>query len=162
MHLLAAAVTCLWSQAAYAQVAEMDFLEGRWIIQDASRTAVGVSEVEIQAPGAMLLERRQVGDRPVQMLWFENSERNGGWTQLFLGPMGAVREFAPIGQSASWPLTLGANVVLQDGSMADFRMTLSRPSDDSTRRRLEISRDNGVTWQDVFDYYYIRDVDWEG
>lgn len=153
-----AAPVALCPIAVLAQTPDLDFLEGRWIIQDASGDRLGVSDIEVQAPDAMLMERRQIDGRPPQLLWFENSERYNGWTQLFIGPLGSIREFAPLASAADWPFVLGGDVTLQDGSHAKFRMTLSRQSDDRTRRRLELSRDHGASWTEVFDYYYVRDT----
>jgi hypothetical protein len=134
----------------------LDFLEGQWRIEDPSGHPVGTSDIVSQFPGAMLFEQRSIGDREPQALWFENAERNGGWTQLFVDPTGMTREFIPRSESGQWPVAMGANTTLQNGQDVEFRMTLNRDSADRSRRILEISRDGGESWSTIFDYQYVR------
>ena len=150
-------LTVLFSAPACAQTGGLDEMAGRWTIVDPSGVRLGESAIVVQTPGAMLFEERRVGSDPAQQLWFENSERAGGWVQLFLGPRG-VREFTPQSVPGAWPLVLGAHVGLQSGAEADFRMTLSRQSPDHYRRLLEISTDGQRSWSAVFDYTYRRAV----
>jgi len=134
----------------------MDFMEGTWIIENSDGDVVGRSEIVAQVHGTMLYERRTIGDADPQPLWLENAERNNGWTQLFVGPNGQTREFIPRTAPGEWPLVLGADVTLQDGSPARFRMTITRESDRLSRRHLEISRDRGDAWKTVFHYTYRK------
>lgn len=146
------------STAAAAQESappRLDFLVGKWTLHDVTGKQVGHSCIVAQVPGTMLFEQRTVGDGKPQPLWFENAERHGGWTQLFVGPKGMTREFVPA-SVAVWPMVMGSRVTLQDGTQAQFRMTLTRESGNHTRRLLEISRDLGDTWRTVFDYHYRR------
>lgn len=137
-------------------VVSIDFLAGEWRILDTEGKEIGHSTIAVQVPGAMLFEVRKIGDRGPQSLWLMNSEKHGGWTQLFIGPKGAVREFPPQSRPGAWPLVTGAPVTLQSGENVVFRMAISRKSDDQTRRVLEMSADNGATWKTVFDYTYVR------
>lgn len=112
----------------------------------------------VQAPGAMLFETRRVGTGKPQALWFANLE-SAGWTQWFVGARGSLREFRAQSTPGAWPLVMGAEIVTQDGQKTLFRMTISRASDDDTRRLLESTRDAGRTWTTVFDYRYRRAKD---
>jgi hypothetical protein len=134
---------------------QLDFLAGDWEISDSSGSVVGRSHIDLQAPGAMLFELRRVGDE-AQPLWFALSERNRAWTQLFVGAAGMVREFAASSAAGAWPLVMVGDVILRDGTPARFRLTMARESDDATSRLLEMSRDNGASWNIVFDYRYRR------
>ena len=154
--ILFAAAAFSASTALAQEESRLDFLAGEWTIHDPSGTEVGWSRIVVQAPGAMLYEERQVGERPVQPLWFERAERNGGWTQLFVGAAGMTREFRPLSPAGEWPLVLGNDVTLRDGTPVRFRMTLDAPSDEGSRRRLEMSSDQGANWSIVFDYVYRR------
>lgn len=155
--LAVAAMAAALSSTAWAQEAfQLGFLAGSWTIHDDRGAQVGRSQIVVQAPGTMLYEERTIADEPVQALWFENAERNGGWTQLFVGPGGMTREFRPLSAPGEWPIVLGADVTLRDGSPVKFRMTMSRESSDRSRRLLEISRDSGASWEIVFDYHYRR------
>lgn len=142
-----------------ASLRQLDFLDGSWVIEDTDGEQIGFAEIVAQVPGTMLYERRTVGDGAAQSLWLENAERNGGWTQLFVGPVGQTREFVPWSAPGKWPLVLGADVTLQDGTPVRFRMTLTRESEDASGRRLEISRDGGGNWKTLFDYRYRRVVE---
>ena len=133
----------------------LDFLAGEWRISDPSGAIVGRSTIELQQAGAMLFERRAIGQGAPQLLWFANLER-AGWAQLFLAPTGELREFVTSSENDVWPMIMGGEFTLRDGTPARFRMTLSRASDDETRRVLEMSRDEGQTWSIVFDYTYRR------
>jgi hypothetical protein len=148
--------TALFAAPACAQTAGLDAMAGHWAITGATGERLGASTIQVQTPGAMLFEERRVGNDPPQQLWFENSERTGGWVQLFLGPHG-IREFTQLSRPNEWPVVLGAHVVLQNRTEADFRMTMSRRSADQYRRVLEISTDGRRTWSAVFDYVYRRD-----
>ena len=146
-------------QAAGAQLAsrtQLDFLAGEWLLADSAGADIGRSTIVVQAAGVMLYEERRIGDRAPQPLWFSNSEANGGWTQLFIGAAGMMREFKPLSPQGSWPVVLGADVTLRDGSSARYRMIMQRQSENESTRVLEISRDSGATWQKVFDYRYRR------
>ena len=77
----------------------LDALAGDWSIRDASGAIIGRSTIAVQTPDAMLFEERRIGNEPAQQLWFERSERAGGWAQLFLGPNG-IREFALLSAQA--------------------------------------------------------------
>lgn len=157
VQIIAAAVAL--SSPAFAQDtprAQLDALAGEWIVFDEAGRQVGHSQVVAQVPGTMLFEQRVIGDKPPQPLWFENAERNNGWTQLFVGPAGMTREFKPMSPPGQWPIVMGSDVVLQDGTPVKFRMTVSPISDDAFRRLLEISRDSGANWKSVFDYRYRR------
>jgi hypothetical protein len=152
-----AAAMALFAPAAQAQDGlQLDFLAGEWTLHDSGGTPVGRARITVQAPGAMIYEERTVGDQPMQPLWFENAERSGGWTQLFVGPRNQVREFTTLSEPGAWPLIFGGDVVRRDGTPARFRLTLTRQSDDESRRVLEISTDGGLSWQIVFDYRYVR------
>lgn len=142
--------------ARVATPVSLDFLAGEWSLHDASGAMVGRSTVVALEPGAMLYERRTIGQTAAQPLWFENAERTGGWVQLFLNPTGQVREFSTLSEAGQWPLVLGGDVILRDSAQARFRLTISRASDDESRRVLEMSRDSGQTWATVLDYTYRR------
>ena len=134
--------------------AQLDFLVGDWQVTDAAGR-IGRSHIIAQVPGAMLYELREVGGDGPLPLWFEYSERGAGWIQLFPSPAG-IREFALLSPPGAWPMVFGADVTLQDGSRARFRLTMSRASADRNRRLLEMSRDGGGSWATVFDYEYRR------
>ncbi|MBV9883702.1 MAG: hypothetical protein JO276_11890 [Sphingomonadaceae bacterium] len=133
---------------------QLDFLAGDWRITD-SAGREGRSRIIVQGPGAMLFELREIGGDGPLPLWFEYAERTHGWLQLFPGPNG-LREFALESPAGAWPMVFGAEVALQDGSRARFRLTMTRASADESRRLLELSRDGGRTWSPVFDYLYRR------
>jgi hypothetical protein len=159
---LAAAAPALATQPAAAPadaataVIDLDFLGGNWDLFDAAGKKVGDSTITVHAPGAALFELRTADGGEGQPLWFFNSERDKGWVQLFLGPSNQARAFTLQSPPNSWPLVLGADVVLRDGTPARFRMTMTRASADLSRRKLEMSRDQGATWSTVFDYEYRR------
>jgi len=134
---------------------QLDFLAGDWEISDPTGAVVGRSHIEVQAPGAMLFELRRVGEG-AQPLWFAFSERDAGWTQLFVGAIGMIRQFSASSAAGAWPMVLTQDVVLRDGAPARFRLTMARQSDDETTRLLERSRDSGATWTVVFNYRYRR------
>lgn len=138
-----------------AQPVALGFLAGEWTLHDAAGAHIGRSTIDAQGSGAVLYERRTVGDA-VQPLWLINSERTGGWVQLFLNPSGQVREFSTLSHNGAWPLVLGAEARLRDGALARFRLTITAASDDESRRLLEMSRDNGASWSTVLDYTYRR------
>ena len=154
--LLAAALFLTAAPAVASEPADLDFFVGAWSIHAFDGKAVGASLIEEQAQGAVYYEVRTVGEGAAQPLWFVNSEAAGGWTQLFLGPASRVRAFNPVSAPGEWPLVLGSDVVLQDGTAARFRMTISKSGDDKSRRVLELSKDGGATWSTVFDYEYRR------
>jgi len=153
-HLLYGALLIVLLSTAAAE--STDFLVGTWIIEDSNGEVVGRSEIVAQVPGTMLYELRTIGDSDPQPLWLENAERNNGWTQLFVGPNDRTREFIPWKTSGEWPLVLGADVTLQDGTPARFRMTITRESNSLSRRHLEISRDQTDAWKTVFHYTYRK------
>ena len=134
----------------------LDFLAGTWEIRDASGKVLGTSVVEVQEAGAVLFERRAVGEGKAQSLWLVNAEEPAGWGQLFLGPKRQVREFRAMSAPGAWPIVMGGEFVTQDGKTTGFRMTMTRGSGDDTRRVLELSRDGGATWSTAFDYTYVR------
>jgi hypothetical protein len=158
-QLISAALAALAAGAAYAKTpstVDLGFLKGEWTIFDGKGAAVGSATIVVQWPDAILYEQRKIGDRNTQPLWFVNSEKQGGWQQLFVGINGRVREFDQESTNADWPLVLNGDVVLHDGTPARFRMTLWRGDDNESRRRLEESVDDGATWTTVFDYTYRR------
>lgn len=134
----------------------LDFLAGAWELRDASGKVLGTSVVEIQEAGAVLFERRTVGEGKPQSLWLVNAENPAGWGQLFLGPKRQVREFHAMSAPGAWPIVMGGEFVTQDGKATRFRMTMTRGSGDDTRRVLELSRDGGANWSTAFDYTYVR------
>lgn len=153
--LLAAAPSVAWGQQATYDTS-LDFLVGDWALFDANGKQVGTSTIVAEFPGSMLLETRKVDGQPPQPLWFENAEAEGGWSQLFVGPQGKVRMFKPVSPQSKWPLELGSDVTLQDGTPVRFKMTMTHPSAERSNRKLEMSRDAGATWTTVFDYEYRR------
>lgn len=134
----------------------LDFLAGAWELRDPSGKVLGASVVEVQEAGAVLFERRTVGEGRPQSLWLVNSENPSGWGQLFLGPKRQVREFRAMSAPGAWPILMGGEFVTQDGKATRFRMTMTRGSGDDTRRVLELSRDGGANWSTAFDYTYVR------
>jgi hypothetical protein len=152
-------ILLLTANAANGQAApasQFDFLAGQWTLHDPSGARVGQSRVVVQAPRALLYEERVVGNNSPQPLWLVNSERTGGWAQLFVGVLGLVREFPMISTPGEWPVVMGADVVQRDGSPVRFRLTMTRASDNESRRILERSGDRGTSWAPVFDYTYRR------
>ena len=131
----------------------LDFLAGDWTITDPSG-ATGRSHIVVQVPHAMLYELREIGSDGPLPLWFAFSEE-GGWVQLFPGPAG-MRAFRLVSDSRAWPLVFGGDVRLRDGTPVRFRLTMSRASNDESRRLLEMSHDGGATWSTAFDYTYRR------
>lgn len=134
---------------------QLDFLGGDWILSDPEGRPAGTSHIVVQLPGGMIYEERRAEDGLLPV-WFMNSERNGGWTQLFPSPSGALREFRPVSRAGEWPLVLGADVTLGNGKTARFRLTITRRSDDESRRVLQMSGDLGASWSPIFDYTYKR------
>ena len=134
---------------------QLDFLAGDWEISDPAGRILGRSHIELQTPGAMLFEVRRVGEE-AQPLWFAFLERNGGWTQLFVGASAMLREFPTTSVAGAWPMVMVQDVTLRDGRPARFRLTMGRQSDDETTRLLERSDDSGATWSVVFDFRYRR------
>ena len=147
------------AQPATPAADQIDFFVGEWSLHDPSGESIGRSQIEAQVAGTMLFELRTVGGQPAQPLWFENAERHGGWTQLFVGPAGMTREFVPQSEPGAWPMVMGGEFILRDGTPARFRMSISKSSEDEVRRLLEMSRDAGATWNPVFDYVYRRIAD---
>ena len=133
----------------------LDFLAGQWALEDAAGTPVGSSTILIQAPEAMLYEERTVADEARQPLWFGNSKANG-WVQYFVGAAGKLREFRQQSPPGGWPVVMGGNVILRDGTAAMFRLTITKASNDLTRRLLERSTDGGKSWSGIFDLTYRR------
>lgn len=133
----------------------MEILVGRWTLHDAKGGVAGDSVVEVLRPGAMLFERRRVGDAPPQPLWFAHFE-TGGWQQLFVGPRATLRTFTTESAPGRWPVVMGATIATQDGQVTRYRMTMSRATDDEIRRLLEASTNGGLAWATVFDYTYRR------
>ena len=89
----------------------LDFLAGTWEIRDASGKVLGTSVVEVQEAGAVLFERRAVGEGKAQSLWLVNAEEPAGWGQLFLGPKRQVREFRAMSAPGAWPIVMGGEFV---------------------------------------------------
>lgn len=139
------------AQMATAEAVSLDFLAGRWDLLTADGKVAGSSCVALE--GGMLSEVRRdsEGSLPV---WFYQSERHGGWTQLFPGPTGALREFTPVSAKGAWPLVLGNEFKLRDGRQAKFRLTLTKLDGRDSQRHLEMSTDAGSTWSTVFDFRY--------
>lgn len=134
---------------------DLGFLEGAWSLHSPDGKVVGTSVITAQWPGAVLFEQRSVGEDKPQPLWLVNMEADG-WRQLFVGVAGTVRQFKTTSPPGKWPLVLTSHVVLRDGTPAVFRLTLTRRSDNESRRLLERSLDDGATWTVVFDYTYRR------
>ena len=151
-----AALSPLAADADDAAPVDLGFLAGEWVIHDATGETIGWSRIDEQADNAVLFEIRTIGDKKGQPLWFVNSEADGDWEQLFLGPTGAVRAFSAQSQTGAWPMVLGSSVTLADGTPAQFRMTIIKADDDHSRRTLEISKDAGASWTTIFDYDYRR------
>jgi hypothetical protein len=156
---IVAGLAFCWASQSFGQAApapgQLDFLAGDWAISDASGSVVGRSHIVVQAPGVALYEERRVGEE-MQPLWFQRVEHQQAWTQLFVGAAGMVREFPASSAPGAWPVVMGADVTLRDGTPVRFRLTMTRASDDDSRRVLEMSRDQGTSWSTVFDYRYRR------
>lgn len=149
------AACSLCGARAHAESVELDFLAGKWAIFDANGAQIGESMIEIQAPEAMIYEVRRVGEGAAQPLWMARLERSQGWAQLFVSPAG-VREFPALSTPGEWPLVMGAPTTLRNGSKVEFRLTMTKASDDESRRHLEMTRDGGASWSTVLDYTYRR------
>ncbi len=135
---------------------DLSFLAGDFAIHDPAGAEIGEAAAIEEAADAVIRETRKVGDGAPQILWFVNDEEKGGWRQLFVAATGRVRAFDPVSAAGEWPLVLGSETTLKDGTTARFRMTLSKTGDDRARRLLEMSKDDGATWTTVFDYDYRR------
>lgn len=159
MMSIAVGLGLFWSAQCLAQATpapgQLDFLAGDWTISDPSSAVVDRSHIVVQAPGVALYEERRVG-QDMQPLWFQRVEHHQAWTQLFIGAAGMTREFPASSAAGVWPVVMGADVTLRDGTPVRFRMTMTRASDDDSRRVLEMSRDQGASWNTVFDYRYRR------
>ena len=151
-----ALATAFPASAQPAAPVALDFLAGDWLVESPAGVRVGTSHIRVQAAGAMLFEERTIGDGAPQPLWFANSERTGGWVQLFLNPGSQLREFVTLSPVGAWPLILGGDVALRDGRPAKFRLTISRIGREETRRLLEVSQDRSASWSTVLDYTYRR------
>jgi len=144
----------LWMASASVDTgrpASLDFLKGAWQLFDATGQPVGTSCVWIENGFVSEVRRDRDGDLPV---WFYQSESNSGWTQLFPGPSGALREFLPLSKPGVWPMVLGNQFTLKDGRKADFRLTLKTLAGRNSRRTLEMSTDGKASWSTVFDFEY--------
>ena len=139
------------SGTALTQSVPLDFLAGKWALLNADGSDAGTSCVRLDNGMISEVRRDNEGDVP---LWFFQSERNGGWTQLFPAPSGELREFTPQSKPGDWPLILGSKVTLKDGRRVTFRLTMKRLEERNSRRHLEMSADDGKTWNTVFDYTY--------
>lgn len=134
----------------------LDFLAGEWEIFDAAGQRVGDSNVVLRAPNAVIFEQRHLHGLGTQVLWFVNSERDGGWKQLNMGVTGQMREFIPQSKLGEWPMVFGADVISADGGTARYRLVFMRRSATELRRTLNYSRDRGATWKVEHDLVYRR------
>jgi hypothetical protein len=137
-------------------VGSLDFLAGDWVLSDPNGKQVGTSHVTLDLSDAVVREVRHDA-QGVLPVWFVRTEQNqGGWSQLFPGPRGMLREFTPVSGPGEWPLILGGEALLTDGRLARFRLTLTHDSAVASHRLLQMSTDGGQTWQVIFDYFYRR------
>jgi hypothetical protein len=139
-----------------AQPGNLDFLTGDWEIVDATGKLTATSTVTATVKGSLLSEVRTNAKGEPTAMWWVNSEAAGNWKQLIVGANGLMRETLPLSKRGEWPIILGGKFTNPNGAAASFRLSIARVSDDESKRKLEMSNDDGATWTTIFDQTYRR------
>lgn len=139
-----------------APYAELDFWVGEWDVFVGERI-VGSNRIEKTLDGCAVLEHWQdAGGREGKSLFYISAP-DGPWKQVWVADGGAVKEKQLLERLADGGLRFQGRLVhATTGAPYLDRTTLTPRPDGRVRQLIEISTDEGATWQPTFDAVYVR------
>ena len=131
---------------------QFDFWVGHWQVVNPKGDVVGSNRISRVSGGCALLERWNSarGNTGASINMYEPDRQ--GWTQVWVSPGLILHLHGGFGDGS---MVLSGEREDAQGPVMD-RITWTPRPDGTVRQHWEISRDDGVSWQTVFDGRYER------
>jgi hypothetical protein len=134
----------------------MDFWLGQWDVLLANGARAGTNRIHKILKGCAILENWESarGSKGKSLFFFNTVTRR--WKQVWVTDSGSVKEKTLIETLEDGGLRFQGEIPQRTGEALLDRTTLTPLGPDRVRQLIEISRDDGKTWQTTFDAAYVR------
>ncbi len=131
-----------------------DFWTGEWTVTDPQGATVGSNVIRSVSGGCALLESwtDARGTTGTSINYYD--PRTQRWTQVWVGEGGSILHLQ--GGIVDGVMELGGERQAPDGTRVRDRIRWTPNQDGTVRQHWEISRDQGETWETLFDGVYKR------
>lgn len=135
----------------------LDFWHGEWQVENAAGERIGTNRIEPVLGGCAIMEQWSSadGNRGTSLFYRLDGEWRQVWVTPFAQSPGGVKEKQEIAEFPGEGIRFQGEISLPDGTSYLDRTTLSILDMGRVRQLIEVSRDNGETWQRTFDAIYL-------
>ncbi len=140
---------------------QLDFWLGSWQVFDEEGVLQGANEIEKVLKGCLVVENWHGTASGEGKSWFYYNTHTKRWKQVWIttraAEPGGMKEKELIETFADGGVRFQGRIHVGTGQTILDRTTLAPLPDGRVRQTIEISRNNGETWEPTFDAYYVRD-----
>lgn len=135
----------------------LNFWHGEWRVEDAAGERIGTNRIEPVLGGCAIMEQwsSATGNRGTSLFYRLEGEWRQVWVTPFAQSPGGVKEKQEVAEFPGEGIRFQGEISLPDGTSYLDRTTLSILDMGRVRQLIEVSRDNGKTWQRTFDAIYF-------
>lgn len=139
-----------------ASYRQFDFWQGEWEVFDAREALVGRNRIQTVLNGCAMTEDWQgaSGGRGTSLTAYTAADDR--WHQMWVDGRGGRLALDGTWDASTRTMTLSGCDAGRDGAVVRHEISWRRLDDGSVRQVWRSSRDNGTTWQEVFDGRYRR------
>jgi hypothetical protein len=135
---------------------QLDFWVGDWEVFVATGPKDGDNRIEKMLGGFALQENWSGVEGHAGKSWFYFYRPEKRWKQVWVTDTGGVKEKVQVADGPAGSVRFRGEIPLKDGGKLLDQTTLTPLPDGRVRQVIEQSRDQGATWQTVYDAYYAR------
>lgn len=139
----------------------LDFWLGQWSVVDSAGNRLGTNRIESILDGCAVMEywTGAGGGEGRSLFYYEPGA--AVWKQVWITGNafvpGGTKEKTYTGRTDGGGVRFQGRIHRPEGSTYLDRTTLTPASDGRVRQHIEISFDEGSTWQTTFDAWYVRE-----
>jgi len=139
-----------------AEHRQFDFWIGDWDVTDAGGEPAGRNRIESILDGCVLMESWEgTGGSTGRSLNMFDVRGDGRWHQTWVDGDGGRLDLVG-GLDADGRMVLSGKRPGREGGVVRHRITWTPLPDGTVRQHWQASRDDGSTWDDLFDGRYVR------
>src|SRR5579862_2959926 len=135
---------------------KLDFWVGHWDVFNADGSKDGSNDIEKVLNGCAIIENWHdvTGGEGKSFFYYQKATKQ--WKQVWVTDMGPMKEKKLVEEFKDGGVRFQGEIPHLNGSSHLDRTTLTPLAQDRVRQVIEISKDEGKTWEKVYDAEYRR------
>jgi hypothetical protein len=135
---------------------KLDFLVGHWDVFNADGSKDGTNDIEKVLNGCSIIENWHdvTGGEGKSLFYYQKATKQ--WKQVWVTDVGPMKEKKMVEELKDGGVRFQGEIPHLNGGSHLDRTTLTPLPQDRVRQVIEISKDDGKTWEKVYDAEYRR------